>query len=105
MLVPQDNAWILRKESQIAEDVLWRAQKGRCWDFVQKNDDDDVLLDTYCPVDDEAVEPDEEEFDAYFIELAEIMDEAELPATILTGLFDLQSSIGYYAGSVYHTAA
>ncbi len=46
-----ENEWLLRREEQIAEDVLWRAQKGGCKEFVRKDFEVDEVVQTHydCP--------------------------------------------------------
>lgn len=105
-----DSKWMLRKEDQIAEDVLWRAQKGRCYDYCERPDEMDVLLfSSY--LQDEKVAPFDSSFDISPEEEFKINDEycliqeAESPESILTGHFSFAPAYGFFSNRVFHSAA
>lgn len=89
--------WMLRREDQIATDVLWRAMKGRCHEFIRREpEDDEVLQNHYLPdpVEEEkapAVPPAHhpDRWDAAHIahieEQARIIDEAEITWMMASG--------------------
>ena len=106
VLIQQDSKWLLRRESQVVEDVLWRAQKGRCWDYSERPDEDDLLLFSHYESEDEEIE------DSIITEEDSIIDaeykmiqEAELPELLLTGHFGFQAYFGFFAAQSYHSAA
>ncbi|HOP08421.1 MAG TPA: hypothetical protein PLF13_14180 [candidate division Zixibacteria bacterium] len=94
--LPMPNEWMLRRESQIAEDVLWRAHKGRCHEYIRRPDEDDVVLQTHHRCEPIAVEaeepapahqpdPHDAELDAHYDAQWRIIQEAEITEWMASG--------------------
>lgn len=98
--VGYDNDWLLRRETAIAEDVLWRAHKGRCPWFQDKPQEDDVVIQSHCP---DVPLPEYEEKEPAFTMTPEetryidehdrMIREAEWPEFILAGHFHIPGMI------------
>lgn len=98
--------WTLRRESQIVEDVLWRAQKGKCWDYSERPDEPDILLHSYYLLDEKEEKSLEEVIEDMELDREyQLLEEAELPEAVLTGHFTFVPEFGFFAERAYHSAA
>lgn len=95
--LPLPNEWMLRREDQITQDVLWRALKGRCQEFIPKPDEDDVVLQanymceaieeesTPAPAPVHKFDPTDAELDAHYDEQWCIIQAAEVTEWMASG--------------------
>ncbi|HOP45366.1 MAG TPA: hypothetical protein PLA11_17710, partial [Flavobacteriales bacterium] len=89
--------WMLRREDQIAQDVLWRAHKGRCHEFIRREPEDDEVLQSHYrheTVEEEQApavspthhpDPWEVAMDAHYDEQWQIIQQAEITEWMASG--------------------